>query len=304
MRSNVILHRIITEALAPAVNPGLIGLVTSREGIDGLLKLNHVIDLVIPRGSNQLVEYIQANTRIPVMGHADGVCHVYIDEKCDMEKAVKIAVDSKVDYPAACNALETLLVHKSLQNDGRLDRILTALKDAGVELFGGVNSATALGLPPCVNPKHEYGILACTVEVVDTLEAAIDHVHKYGSSHTECIVTEEQDTAEKWLSGVDSACVLHNASTRFADGFRFGLGAEVGISTGRIHARGPVGVDGLLTTRWIMRGNGHTVEKDTAVTYLHKSLPLESTAEEAKKAKDKTSRTCKIDKGGFKCAIQ
>mmetsp|Transcript_2268 Transcript_2268/g.4552 ORF Transcript_2268/g.4552 Transcript_2268/m.4552 type:complete len:428 (-) Transcript_2268:46-1329(-) len=273
-RSNIILHRVITEALKPTVDPSLIGLVTTREGIDDLLKLHHVIDLVIPRGSNQLVNYIQSNTKIPVMGHADGVCHVYVDDKCDMEKAVKIAVDSKVDYPAACNAMETLLVHESLQADGRLTTILSALKEAGVELFGGARAAAALGLPPCASPKIEYGTLACTVELVAGLDAAIDHVHAHGSSHTECIVTEDDQAAQQWLQRVDSACIFHNASTRFADGFRFGLGAEVGISTGRIHARGPVGVDGLLTTRWLMQGNGHIVEKDAKLTYVHKSLPL------------------------------
>ena len=275
MRSNVILHRIITEALSPDVDPGLIGLVTTREGIDDLLKLHHVIDLVIPRGSNSLVTHIQNNTKIPVMGHADGVCHVYVDDDCDMVKASAIVVDSKSDYPAACNALETLLVHQKLSSDGRLQTLVSALKDAGVTVYGGVNSAEKLGLPACPHgPKHEYGTLELTLELVNGLDQAIDHIHKYGSSHTESIVTENQSLACQFLLRVDSACVFHNASTRFADGFRFGLGAEVGVSTGRIHARGPVGVDGLLTTRWQLRGSGQTVQKDAHIKYTHLPLPL------------------------------
>mmetsp|Transcript_1406 Transcript_1406/g.2003 ORF Transcript_1406/g.2003 Transcript_1406/m.2003 type:complete len:431 (-) Transcript_1406:220-1512(-) len=273
-KSNAILHRVITQALAPEVDPGLIGLVTTREGIDDLLKLHHVIDLVIPRGSNQLVSYIQKNTQIPVMGHADGVCHVYVDSACDLAKATHVVVDSKVDYPAACNALETLLIHQDLVTLGKAKIILDALTAAGVELFAGPRATAELGLPACVNMKHEYGTLACSVEIVENLKGAIDHIHKWGSSHTECILTEDQATADLFLSQVDSACVFHNTSTRFSDGFRFGLGAEVGVSTGRIHARGPVGVDGLLTTRWIMRGSGHVVEKDANIKYLHQKLPL------------------------------
>mmetsp|Transcript_19508 Transcript_19508/g.23378 ORF Transcript_19508/g.23378 Transcript_19508/m.23378 type:complete len:444 (+) Transcript_19508:191-1522(+) len=272
-RSNAKLHSIISEALKPTVDPGLLALVTTREGVDDLLKLDDVVDLVIPRGSNALVKHIQNNTKIPVMGHADGVCHVYIDKAADLEKAKKIAVDSKIDYPAACNAMETLLVHSDIEQAGGLKELMEELSAAGVEMFGGPTSGERLGLTPAPAWRHEYGNLGCTVEVVASLEDAINHIHTHGSSHTECIVTEDTEAVEAFIKRVDSACVFHNASTRFSDGFRFGLGAEVGVSTGRIHARGPVGVNGLLTTKWQLRGNGHTVEKDEKIKYLHKTLP-------------------------------
>lgn len=275
-RSNALLHRLIVDAVAevaPGVGRDLIGLVTSRDEIDQLLKLHDVIDLVIPRGGNALVSYIQGNTKIPVLGHADGICHIYVDAAADMGKATRICVDSKVDYPAACNAVEKILVHESLVGD-KLNSLLKALQDAGVTLHGGERAAGVLGLPPAPSPRHEYSSLDVTLEIVSGLEEAIDHIHANGSGHTECILTEDQATADAFLKRVDSACVFHNASTRFSDGFRFGLGAEVGISTARIHARGPVGVEGLLTTRYLMRGTGQTVEKDTAVTYTHKALPL------------------------------
>lgn len=275
-RSNAILHKTITEALPPTINPNLIGLVTSREGVADLLKLNDVIDLVIPRGSNALVSHIQNNTKIPVMGHADGVCHIFVDADSDFEKVKNIVVDSKVDYPAACNAMETVLVHEALSEDGRLQELMTALTDAGVKLNGGADCAEKLLLPVAPAPKIEYGDLECTVQIVKGIDEAIDHIHTYGSSHTECIITEDQQQAALFLQRVDSACVFHNASTRFADGFRFGLGAEVGISTGRLHARGPVGVDGLLTTRWLMRGNGQIVNKDKDIKYLHTQLPTKT----------------------------
>lgn len=275
-RSNALLHKVIVDALAPDVPPGLISLVEGREGVDQLLKLDDVIDLVIPRGGNSLVRYIQSNTKIPVLGHADGVCHVYVDAKADIEMAKSIAVDAKIDYPAACNAMETLLVHESLKEGGGLDALMQALRDAGVEIHGGQRASGELGLPPMPAARHEYGNLACTLELVPGLDAAIDYIHANGSSHTDCIVTADDAVAADFLRRVDSACVFHNASTRFADGFRFGLGAEVGISTSRIHARGPVGVEGLLTTRWLMRGGGHLVQKDTAVVYKHEHLPTGS----------------------------
>ncbi|KAL4444932.1 hypothetical protein ABPG77_003982 [Micractinium sp. CCAP 211/92] len=275
-RSNALLHKLIVDAvaeLAPGVGRDLIGLVTSRDEIDQLLKLHDVIDLVIPRGSNQLVSYIQQNTKIPVLGHADGICHIYVDAAADMDKARRICVDSKVDYPAACNAVEKVLVHESLVGE-KLDSLLKALRDAGVTLHGGDRAAGALGLPPAPSARHEYSSLDVTVELVSSIDEAIDHIHGHGSGHTECIITEDQAAADDFLRRVDSACVFHNASTRFSDGYRFGLGAEVGISTARIHARGPVGVEGLLTTRFLMRGAGQTVEKDKGVSYTHRPLPL------------------------------
>ncbi|GAB4824080.1 hypothetical protein N2152v2_011126 [Parachlorella kessleri] len=276
VRSNAILHRLIVAAVAevaPSVGCDLIGLVTSREAVDDLLKLHDVIDLVIPRGSNSLVSYIQQHTKIPVLGHADGICHIYVDSAADLDKAVRICVDAKVDYPAACNAVEKVLVHESLAGE-KLDTLLKALQGAGVAVHGGERAAAVLGLPAAPAPRHEYSSMDVTLELVPSLDAAVDHIHKYGSGHTECIITEDKQAAEEFLRRVDSACVFHNASTRFADGYRFGLGAEVGISTARIHARGPVGVEGLLTTRWLMRGTGQTVEKDKGVAYTHKPLPL------------------------------
>ncbi|KAJ7961373.1 Delta-1-pyrroline-5-carboxylate synthase [Quillaja saponaria] len=253
-RSNAILHKVITSAIPDTVGDKLIGLVTSREEIPDLLKLDDVIDLVVPRGSNKLVSQIKESTKIPVLGHADGICHVYVDKSADMDMAKNIVRDAKVDYPAACNAMETLLVHKDLSCNGGLNELVTELQREASSFH------------------HEYGLLACTIEIVDDVSAAIDHIHRHGSAHTECIITEDHEVAETFLNQVDSAAVFHNASTRFCDGARFGLGAEVGISTSRIHARGPVGVEGLLTTRWILRGHGQVVDGDKGVVYTHKDL--------------------------------
>lgn len=260
--------------MQPEVDPDMIHLVETRADVSELLKLDDVVDLVIPRGSNDLVQHIQQNTRIPVLGHADGVCHVYVDDEVDITMACRLAVDSKVDYPAACNAMETLLVHENMIKDGRITKIISSLKQAGVQLYGGDRASTELGLPLCPAKHHEYGDLEATIEIVSGMEEAIDYIHENGSSHTECILTQNKDKAESFLKRVDSACVFHNASTRFGDGYRFGNGAEVGVSTSRIHARGPVGVDGLLTTRWLLRGDGHAVEKDKNVKYTHKDLPI------------------------------
>jgi delta-1-pyrroline-5-carboxylate synthetase len=257
-RSNRVLHEVITGALAPEVPAAAVSLVEGRAAIAELLELDDVIDLVIPRGSGALVTAIQKGTRIPVLGHAEGVCHVYVDAAADTDKAVSIALDSKTDYPAACNAMEGLLLHRDRADDLG-PTLLAVLQGAGVSVFGGPEAAARFGLPAAEDLGHEYGDMACAISLVDGVDAAIAHVHRHGSGHTEAIVTEDPAAAQAFLSGVDAACVFHNASTRFADGYRFGLGAEVGISTGRIHARGPVGVDGLLTTRWKLRGDGHTV---------------------------------------------
>ena len=240
LHSNRCLHRVVVEALD--LGP-VVGLVESRSEIADLLALDGLIDLVIPRGSNALVRHIQENTRIPVLGHADGVCHVYVDAAADLEKALTVVLDAKCDYPSACNAMETLLVHEGLDPAPFIE----ALEAAGVTIHR--------------DPEDwhtEYGALECSLRVVPGIDAAIEHIHAHGSGHTEAILTEDDSAAQRFLDGVDSACVFHNASTRFADGFRFGLGAEVGISTARIHARGPVGVEGLLTTRWKLRGHGDT----------------------------------------------
>eukprot|EP00249_Psilotum_nudum_P023508 c28901_g1_i2 orf=755-3061(-) len=274
VRSNAILHKIITESLPGIVGKELIGLVTSREEIPDLLKLDDAIDLVIPRGSNKLVSQIKESTKIPVLGHSDGVCHVFIDKSADMKKAKRIVLDAKLDYPAACNAMETLLVHEHLVQTGGLHELAFLLQSKGVTLYGGVRAMEILKIPKATSFHHEYSSQSCTIEVVTDVSAAIDHIHCYGSAHTDCIVTEDVNVAEFFLRSLDSAAVFHNASTRFCDGTRFGLGAEVGISTSRIHARGPVGVEGLLTTRWLLRGNGQIVVGDNGVEYIHRELPI------------------------------
>jgi glutamate-5-semialdehyde dehydrogenase len=234
-------------------------LVSTREEIAEFLKMDDLIDLVIPRGSNEMVRTIQQNTKIPVLGHADGVCHVYIDEFADPEKAIRIAVDSKAQYPAVCNAAETLLVHSKF---AAREKVLKALSSAGVELRdSGFGS--------------EYLDYVMNVKIVDGLDEAIDHIHRYGSRHTDSIVTENKANAERFLNEVDSAGVYWNASTRFADGFRYGFGAEVGISTNKTHARGPVGVEGLLIYKYQLIGNGHIVATYTgenAKPFRHKKL--------------------------------
>ncbi|WJX76453.1 Delta-1-pyrroline-5-carboxylate synthase, variant 2 [Trifolium repens] len=275
-RSNAVLHKVITSAIPDNVGGKLIGLVTSREAIPDLLKLDDVIDLVIPRGSNNLVSQIKDSTKIPVLGHADGICHVYVDKAANIDLAKQIVRDAKTDYPAACNAMETLLVHQDLSGNGGLNELIAELKREGVQLYGGPRASALLKITEAKSFHTEYSSLACTIEIVDDVFAAIDHIHHHGSSHTDCIVTEDSEVAETFLHQVDSAAVFHNASTRFCDGARFGLGAEVGISTSRIHARGPVGVEGLLTNRWVLRGNGQVVDGDRNITYTHKALPVEA----------------------------
>ncbi len=274
-RSNRALHGVIVDALAPDVPRDAIVLLETREAVSSLLALDDVIDLVVPRGSSDLVRSIKESTRIPVLGHADGICHVYVDAAADPAMAEAIVIDSKTDYPAACNAMETLLLHASLVESGLARRLLDALARANVRLLGGPRAARELGLPPAETLKHEYGDLTAAVEIVDDVRAAIEHVHRFGSAHTDTIVTSDEAAARAFLDGVDSACVFHNASTRFADGYRFGLGAEVGISTSRIHARGPVGVEGLLTTRYKLEGHGETVAPFTAGArkFTHRPLP-------------------------------
>lgn len=274
--SNAILYKVIASAIPETVGEKLIGLLTSREEIPDLLKLDDVIDLVIPRGSNKLVSQIKNSTKIPVLGHADGICHVYVDKLADMGMATRIVLDAKTEYPSACNAMETLLVHQELSTSGGLQELVRELENEGVTLYGGPRVIPLLNFRKADSFSHEYSSRACTIEIVDNVDAAIDHINKYGSSHTDCIITEDNEVAEHFLNQVDSAAVFHNASTRFCDGARFGLGAEVGISTSKIHARGPVGVEGLLTTQWILRGSGHVVDGDKGVKYTHKNLDIES----------------------------
>jgi len=243
------------------VPAGWIQMVEERWEVRELLKLDEYIDLVIPRGSREFVRYIQENTRIPVLGHAEGICHVYVDEHADIEKALKICFDAKVQYPAVCNAAETLLVHSRIAREF-LPRIAELYRKAGVEIRGCPRTREII--PDAVEAteddwKTEYLDLIISVKIVDSIGEAIEHINTYGSKHTDAIVTENKQNALKFVTEVDSSSVMVNASTRFSDGYRYGLGAEVGISTGKIHARGPVGIEGLTTTKYIVMGNGHVV---------------------------------------------
>jgi len=242
--SNAALGSIIHRVLERHGVAGAVQLVTTREEVTQLLAMNDLISLVIPRGSNEMVQSIQNSTRIPVLGHADGICHVYIDASADPEKAMRIAVDSKAQYPAVCNAAETLIVHRDFP---AREQLFSALKSAGVDL----HMESDFG--------HEFLDLVMAVHIVGNMDEAIDHIHRHGSAHTDAIVTEDARAAQRFLNEVDSAGVYWNASTRFADGFRYGFGAEVGVSTNKTHARGPVGVEGLLIYKYHLIGNGHIV---------------------------------------------
>jgi glutamate-5-semialdehyde dehydrogenase len=236
-----------------------VSMVVGRESVQELLGMQGLVDMVIPRGSKALVEYVQANTRIPVLGHAEGVCHIYVDRSVDEGLALRVIEDAKVDYPAACNAVETVLVHREIAAEF-LPKLAERLRSRGVALHG---DATVRGLlrgvevEPVDEWHTEYGEMALSLGVVESLDAAIEHIHAHGSSHTESILTEDTEAAERFLREVDAASVMHNASTRFADGFRYGFGAEVGISTSKFHARGPVGLEGLTTYKYVLRGHGH-----------------------------------------------
>jgi len=259
-RTNEALVEAIREALGEVdgVSPDAVQLVSTREEVREMLDLDRWIDLIIPRGSNELVQSIQEATRIPVLGHADGICSVYLDRDADLEKAVAVSVDAKTHYPAACNACETLLVHRDRLDD-LLPAVGAALVEAGVELRADEEASTRLQASSATAEDYDTEFLdkVLAVKTVSSLQEAVEHINSHGSHHTDAIVTEDAGAAEYFLSRVDSAGVFHNASTRFADGFRFGLGAEVGISTNKTHARGPVGLEGLVIYKYRLYGAGH-----------------------------------------------
>ena len=278
--------RLTNEAVMAALKAGLaaspvppesLALLTTRQESLALLRLDGLVDLIIPRGSNELVRFIQDNTRIPVLGHADGICHLYVDAAADVAMAVRVAVDSKVQYPAACNAIETLLVHRSVA-PAFLAAALPAFAAAGVTLRGDADSL-ALGVAEAAGEDDwstEYLDLILAVKLVDDLDEACAHIRRYGSRHTDVIVTSDETAAARFLAVVDSSGVYHNCSSRFADGFRYGFGAEVGISTQTLPPRGPVGLDGLVTYRYRLRGDGH-IAGDYAVgerQFSHQDRPL------------------------------
>ena len=268
--SNEALVAIWREAVCrfPDVPEDSLHLLQSRSDVMELLHLEGEVDLLIPRGSKEFVACIEQNSRIPVLGHGQGICHVFVDRLANANKAVAITLDSKTQYPAACNSVETLLVHKDIAS-AFLPRIVAELKQANVEIRGCPRVLALLPAEKLISATEqdwstEYSDLILSVKIVDRFEDALEHIHKYGSKHTESIVTEDQSAAARFLCEVDAAGVFHNASTRFADGYRYGLGAEVGISNGKLHARGPMGIEGLTTYKYKLQGDGHTVaEYDT-----------------------------------------
>lgn len=274
--SNRALFDCMAAALA-ATDPrfaGALHLATGRDQIDDLLRMDDLVDLIIPRGSPELVRSIQDRTRIAVLGHADGICHVYVDAAADLEQAVAIVVDAKTEYPAVCNAVETVLVHAAVA--GRLlPRLRAALPQVALRGDERVRALIDVPAAAAADWETEYLDLILAIKVVDDLPEAIAFINRHGSAHTDAIVTTDRQAADAFFAQVDSASVLCNCSTRFADGYRYGLGAEVGISTTRIHARGPVGVEGLTTYAYRLQGDGHVVADYTggARRFHHRDLP-------------------------------
>ncbi len=259
--TNKALFEVIYESICEEGLPNKSLLLAQQHSeIDELLLCDDCVDLLIPRGSNAFVRYIMDNTKIPVMGHADGICHIYVDKDADFKKAIPIIIDAKTQYTAACNAVETLLINRSIAEEF-LPKLSMALKNEGVKLLGTAEAGRIIELNSTIDESEfkEYLELAVSVKLVDDVSEAIEHINRYGSHHTDSIITENSETAEKFMQMVDSAGVYQNCSTRFADGFRYGFGAEVGISTGKIHARGPVGLEGLVTYKYRLYGSGHIV---------------------------------------------
>jgi glutamate-5-semialdehyde dehydrogenase len=261
MRTNLVLAEILTEAGRQAGLPnGWMGLLETRADVDEMLKCDDIIDLIIPRGSNEFVRYIMDHTVIPVLGHADGICHLYVDKEADDLMVVRLAVDSKCQYVAVCNAVETLLVHQA-KAAALLPELHSALQARGVEIRGCEKTLSIIDVKPANEEdwRTEYLDTIVSLKVVPDLETAAAHINRFGSGHTDVIVTRNKDRALRFMDLVDTADVFWNCSSRFSDGFRYGLGAEVGISTNKIHARGPVGLEGLMIYQWRLMGTGQIV---------------------------------------------
>lgn len=248
INTNKAIMNVIQEALAKTEGfpENVLTQVFTRDDVKNMLSMDKYIDLIIPRGGNNLVKFIKENTKIPVLGHADGICHIFVDASADLEKAKRVIIDAKTQYPSACNSVETILIHKDFKYETEL---LKALEDADIELIATPESW-----------HKEYSDKVLSYKFVSSLEEAIEHINEFSSGHTESILTEDENNAKIFMNAVDSAGVYHNVSTRFADGFRYGFGAEVGISTNKTHARGPVGLEGLTIYKYNLEGNGDIVK--------------------------------------------
>lgn len=274
--TNRILAEVIVSAAEKAGIPSnWAALLETRAEVSDMLKMDHCIDLIIPRGSNDFVRYIMDNSRIPVLGHADGICHCYVEEDADLDMAVRVVVDSKTQYAAVCNAAETLLVHEKVAAQ-YLPLVKERLESKNVELVGCPRTRDFIPVEPASEEdwKTEYLDYKLSVKVVSGLDEAVDHINTYGSGHTDSIITADRGKAARFMDYVDSGNVFWNCSTRFSDGYRYGLGAEVGISTSKIHSRGPVGLDGLVIYKYRLLGNGHVVEDYTSrsKSFKHREL--------------------------------
>lgn len=279
LRTNVVLTRIIRQASESAGVPmGWCDLLQSREDVSEMLKLHKLIDLIIPRGSNAFVQYIMQNSQIPVLGHAEGLCHVYVDENIDPEQALRVAVDSKTQNLSVCNAAETMLVHSRIAPTF-LPAVAAKLREKGTEIRGDARSQSLIDCLPATEEdwQTEYLDSIISIKIVDSIDEAIEHINSYGSHHTDSILSTDEAAAERFMTLVDSADVFWNCSTRFSDGFLFGFGAEVGIATGKIHARGPMGMEGLCTYKYRLYGSGQTLTdlNNGSISLTHKELPLQ-----------------------------
>jgi glutamate-5-semialdehyde dehydrogenase len=277
-RTNEALAKVIVTAVTDLDErfASAVQLLSTREEINRLLAMDQFVDLIIPRGSNQLVRFIKEHTKIPVLGHADGICHTYVDESADLEMAIRVCFDAKVQYPAVCNAMETMLVHENVALTF-IPAMAERFHQAGVELRGDEGACSMAEMKEASEEdwSTEYNDLVLSVKIVSTLEEAVQHINRYGSHHSDAIIAADERAAQRFMDEVDSSSVMWNCSTRFADGYRYGLGAEVGISTNKTHARGPVGLEGLTIYKYRLRGSGHVVSEyvgEGARQFTHRKL--------------------------------